>query len=173
MFVTAFSAELDQVTGVVSFVNAGHCEPIVTGADGGAQLLERTGNLPLGVMPQGTFAEKSFTLAAGEMLLLYTDGVTEAADRSGDMFRVQRLLDIARQSAGRSPDELMLAVIGGLESFCAGTVQADDISAWRSEGRRWFCRMGLQRVYARLRRAMGARFGLSIRYDGTRAFAHA
>jgi phosphoserine phosphatase RsbU/P len=79
-------------------------------------------------MPQETFAQKSFTLAAGEMLFLYTDGVTEASDRSGDMFRVQRLLDIARQSAGRSPDELMLAVIDGVESFCAGAVQADDIT---------------------------------------------
>jgi sigma-B regulation protein RsbU (phosphoserine phosphatase) len=128
MFVTAFYAELDQVTGVVSFVNAGHCEPIVTGADGSARLLERTGNLPLGVMPQETFAEKSFTLAAGEMLFLYTDGVTEAADRSGDMFRVRRLLDIARRSAGRSPDELMLAVIDGVERFSVGTVQADDIT---------------------------------------------
>jgi serine phosphatase RsbU (regulator of sigma subunit) len=128
MFVTAFYAELDQATGVVSYVNAGHCEPIVTSADGNARLLERTGNLPLGVMPQETFAERSFTLAAGEMLFLYTDGVTEAADRAGDMFRVQRLLEIARQSAGRSPDELMLAVIGGVESFCAGAVQADDIT---------------------------------------------
>jgi sigma-B regulation protein RsbU (phosphoserine phosphatase) len=128
MFVTAFYAEFDQATGVVRFVNAGHCEPIVNSADGDARLLARIGNLPLGVMPQEAFAEKSFTLAAGEMLFLYTDGVTEASDRLGDMFRVQRLLDIARQSAGRSPDELMLAVIDGVESFCAGAVQADDIT---------------------------------------------
>ena len=46
------------------------------------------------------------------MLFLYTDGVTEASNRDGDQFRVRRLLDIAQQFAGRSPQELMLAVIG-------------------------------------------------------------
>ena len=62
------------------------------------------------------------------MLFLYTDGVTEAANRDGDQFRVRRLLDIAQQFAGCSPQELMLAVIDGVESFSAGTVQADDIT---------------------------------------------
>ena len=79
-------------------------------------------------MPERAFVERSFTLAPGEMLFLYTDGVTEAVNRDGDQFRVRRLLDIARQFAGRSPQELMLAVIGGVESFSAGTVQADDIT---------------------------------------------
>ena len=79
-------------------------------------------------MPDQAFVERSFTLAPGEMLFLYTDGVTEASNRDGDQFRVQRLLDIAQQFAGRSPQELMLAVIDGVESFSAGTVQADDIT---------------------------------------------
>jgi serine phosphatase RsbU (regulator of sigma subunit) len=54
--------------------------------------------------------------------------VTEACNRDGEQFRVQRLLDITRQFAGRSPQDLMLGVIGGVESFSAGTVQADDIT---------------------------------------------
>ena len=128
MFVTALYAELDEASGVVRFVNAGHCEPIVMAAGGEAQLLRRSGNPPLGVMADKTFVERSFTLAPGEMLFLYTDGVTEASNRGGDQFRVRRLLDIARQFAGRLPQELMLAVIGEVESFSAGTVQADDIT---------------------------------------------
>jgi serine phosphatase RsbU (regulator of sigma subunit) len=128
MFVTVFYAELDERSGLVSFVNAGHCEPIVIGVDGKAQLLRRTGNPPLGVLPGRKFAERDFTLAPGEMLFLYTDGVTEAFNQAGDLFRVQRLLELARQCAGRSPQELLLAVIGGVESFSAGTMQADDIT---------------------------------------------
>jgi serine phosphatase RsbU (regulator of sigma subunit) len=127
MFVTALYAELDEASGVVSYVNAGHCEPIIMRAGGETQLLRRSGNPPLGVMEKA-FVERSFTLAPGEMLFLYTDGVTEASNRDGDQSRVGRLMDIARQFAGHPPQELMLAVIGGVESFSAGTVQADDIT---------------------------------------------
>jgi serine phosphatase RsbU (regulator of sigma subunit) len=128
MFVTVLYAELEETTGDVSFVNAGHCEPVVVDAGGQVKLLKSSGNPPLGVLPDKSFAELTFTLAAGEMLFLYTDGITEAANGDGDQFRVRRLLDIAQQFAGCSPRELMLAVIDGVESFSAGTVQADDIT---------------------------------------------
>ena len=128
MFVTVLYAELEEASGTVRFVNAGHCEPIVTDAGGQVRLLKRSGNPPLGVMPDRAFAECNLTLAPGEMLFLYTDGVTEAVNRDGDQFRAQRLLDTAQRFAGRSPQELMLAVVGDVESFSAGTVQADDIT---------------------------------------------
>ena len=128
MFVTVLYAELEEASGTVRFVNAGHCEPILTDAGGQARLLKRSGNPPLGVMPDKAFAERSLTLAPGEMLFLYTDGVTEAVNRDGDQFHARRLLDTAQRFAGRSPQELMLAVVGDVESFSAGTVQADDIT---------------------------------------------
>ena len=116
---TALYAELDEATGAVRLVNAGHCEPIVLRADGTAETVKRAGNPPLGVMAGRQFAEGSLTLAPGEMLFLYTDG---------EQFRMARLVEIARASAGRSPQELMLAVIGRVEKFSAGTLQADDIT---------------------------------------------
>jgi serine phosphatase RsbU (regulator of sigma subunit) len=128
MFVTAFYGEFDEASGIVQFVNAGHCEPIVLRADGTAGLLKRAGNPPLGVMAGRKFVESGATLAPGDMLFLYTDGVTEAANREGEMFRVPRLLDTVRGLAGRSPQELMLSVIEGVESFSAGALQADDIT---------------------------------------------
>jgi serine phosphatase RsbU (regulator of sigma subunit) len=128
MFVTALYAELDARSGAVKFVNAGHCEPIVMDADGNARLIKRTGNPPLGVMPKKEFAERDFVLAPGEMLFLYTDGVTEATNRAGELFKTERLLDITRQFGRHSPQELMLSVIDNVERFSAGTVQADDIT---------------------------------------------
>jgi sigma-B regulation protein RsbU (phosphoserine phosphatase) len=80
------------------------------------------------VIPNKQFAEKSFTLAEGEILILYTDGVTEAFNRNGDLFQLQRLLDIAQQQCDRPPQEFMLAVIGGVDAFAAGAVQNDDIT---------------------------------------------
>jgi serine phosphatase RsbU (regulator of sigma subunit) len=128
MFVTAIYAELHETSGLVTLVNAGHCEPIITRADGSVELLKRSGNPPLGIMARRSFAERSFTLGEGEMLFLYTDGITEAFDNKGNMFRVQRLLEMTQNSKARSPNELMLAVIGGVETFSAGTLQYDDIT---------------------------------------------
>jgi serine phosphatase RsbU (regulator of sigma subunit) len=128
MFVTAIYAELDERSGAMNFVNAGHCEPIITDRNGKARLIKRSGNPPLGVMPEKLFAEHSFFLGPGEMLFLYTDGVTEACNRDGDLFRVRRLMDVAQEFAAGSPQELMLAVIDQVERFSVGTVQADDIT---------------------------------------------
>jgi serine phosphatase RsbU (regulator of sigma subunit) len=128
MFVTAIYAELHEASGRVTLVNAGHCEPIITRTDGSAELLRRSGNPPLGVMEHRAFTELNFTLGEGEMLFLYTDGITEAFDPNGELFRVQRLMDITHNSSARSPNELMLAVIGGVESFSAGALQSDDIT---------------------------------------------
>jgi serine phosphatase RsbU (regulator of sigma subunit) len=128
MFVTALYADLDEATGEVRLVNAGHCEPIVVRADGTTEIVKRSGNPPLGVMDGRQFKESNVTLAPGEMLFLYTDGVTEAVNLEGEQFRMARLVEIAQAEAGRSPQELMLAVIGRVETFSAGTLQADDIT---------------------------------------------
>jgi serine phosphatase RsbU (regulator of sigma subunit) len=128
MFVTVFYAELTQTSGAVRFVNAGHCEPVLMRQDGQAELLKHAGNPPLGVVPGRTFVEHEVTLAPGELLFLYTDGVTEASNRDGELYRVQRLLEIAKRWSAGSPEQLMLAVIGSVESFSAGTVQTDDIT---------------------------------------------
>ena len=128
MFVTALYAELDEHSGAVNFVNAGHCEPIVTSPNGTTRLLRRSGNPPLGVIADRAFAEHSFTLAPGEMLFLYTDGVTEAANRAGEFFRIKRLVDIAERFAAQSPHDLLQAVADNVERFSVGTVQADDIT---------------------------------------------
>jgi serine phosphatase RsbU (regulator of sigma subunit) len=128
MFVTALYAELDESSGAVNFVNAGHCEPIVTAPNGTARLIRRSGNPPLGVLQDRVFAEHNFTLLPGEMLFLYTDGVTEASNRAGEFFRIQRLMDIAQRFADRSPHDLMLAVTDSVTRFSVGTMQADDIT---------------------------------------------
>jgi serine phosphatase RsbU (regulator of sigma subunit) len=62
------------------------------------------------------------------MLFLYTDGVTGAPNRAGDLFNAERRLEITRQFGSRSPQELMLSVIDNVERFSAGTVQADDVT---------------------------------------------
>lgn len=127
MFVTLFYAELDEATGEVAYVNAGHCEPVIAGA-GGVRLLARTGDPVLGIMPERRFSARRFTLAPDETLFLYTDGVTEAFDPAGRLYEVKRLIAVAEAEADRSPRELMLAVIRSVDAFAQGAVQSDDIT---------------------------------------------
>ncbi|HZR61185.1 MAG TPA: SpoIIE family protein phosphatase, partial [Xanthobacteraceae bacterium] len=58
----------------------------------------------------------------------YTDGITEASNRAGEFFRIQRLMDIAQRFADRPPHDLMLAVTDSVDRFSVGTLQADDIT---------------------------------------------
>src|SRR5262249_34531627 len=120
-------AELDEETGEVAYINAGHCEPVIAGASG-ARLLARSGNPVLGIVPDRRFVVGRFTLAPGETLFLYTDGVTEAFDPAGSLYDVKRLLGVAEAEARKSPRELMLAVIGSVDAFANGAVQSDDIT---------------------------------------------
>jgi serine phosphatase RsbU (regulator of sigma subunit) len=127
MFVTLFYAEFDEATGDVVYVNAGHCEPVIAGP-GGARLLRRTGDPALGVVPKRRFTAKRLILAPGETLFLYTDGVTEAFDPAGNLYDVKRLLAVAETEAGKSPRELMQAVIDSVDAFAGGALQSDDIT---------------------------------------------
>lgn len=128
MFVTLFYGELDETTSEVVYVNAGHCEPVIASAAAGARLLRRTGDPALGLIPGKRFDQHRFTLARGETFFLYTDGVTEAFSPDGQLYAVERLLDVAQAEAGSAPRALMLAVIRSVDAFANGAVQSDDIT---------------------------------------------
>src|SRR5262249_26274013 len=92
MFVTALCLLLHPATGVVTCGNAGHTTPVLMRTDGAvAPVLGSTGML-VGVLPDVQVNRETLTLAAGESLVLYTDGVTEAFDADGRMFKEDDLL---------------------------------------------------------------------------------
>ena len=83
LFVTAFYGILDLDTGELSYANAGHNPPLLAREDGTVSHLPGTGGIAMGVMPGVAYAEGRATLSAGDTLLLYTDGISEAMDREG------------------------------------------------------------------------------------------
>ena len=96
IFVTFFMGMFDLKTGLLRCCNAGHNKPIVIGnglseKDKG-QFLDAKPNLPLGVFEDATYEAKEFTLEAGAMLFLYTDGLTEAMTRQHEQFGYERLM---------------------------------------------------------------------------------
>jgi len=135
MFVTCLAMVLDPPTGAVEFANAGHNLPYVRAADGTVRELRATG-MPLGLMPGMTYEQNRAVIAPGEQLLLYSDGLTEQHDKSGEMFgfgRTEQL--VARSKPGEELTDLCLSE---LARFTGPDVeQEDDITlVWlqRTEG---------------------------------------
>jgi sigma-B regulation protein RsbU (phosphoserine phosphatase) len=126
MFVTAFYAALDVEAHGLAYANAGHNPPIVRRRNREMELLTRTGPL-LGVFDEARIVEATVALGPGEMLVAYTDGVTEACSPQGEMYGLARLMS----AVAASPDgaEAMLERIrADLAAFTAGEPQTDDIT---------------------------------------------
>ena len=137
MFVTAWIGELDLATGRVTCVNAGHNPPVLLrAADGSASFVETRPGLVLGAMPGVKYRPESFALAPGDVLYLYTDGVTEQADPRGGLYGEKRLLAfLAGGGFAGNPGKCPSAVLADVEAHAAGAEQSDDrtqlVVRWR------------------------------------------
>lgn len=130
MFVTVFFGLLELATGKLDYVNAGHNPPALRRADGTVSLLPSGQNTALAVIDGLDYVPGQLTLANGDLLLLYTDGVTEAANAGDQLFGEARMLDIvqAHQPGQPSQTSLTQAVLQQIRVFEAGAAQADDIT---------------------------------------------
>lgn len=129
MFVTLFYGVLNLRTGVLEYSSGGHNPPYVLGHNGVMEPLAKTGGMALGVMPEVPYRAKATQCHPGDSLFLYTDGVTEAMDRTPAQFSDQRLRAYLSRMHGVSPAELIRGVIDEVHRFTAGAVQSDDITA--------------------------------------------
>lgn len=128
MFVTLVYGILDTRTGVVAYANGGHCTPYVLRQSGEVAPLERTGGLGLCLKGDFTYAAREVVMAPGDLLFLYTDGVTEAIDDDRAQFSDTRVVECLRQESGRAPAEVIRSVMRSVDAFSGGAVQADDIT---------------------------------------------
>lgn len=126
-FVTMVMLVLDPRTHLVTIVNAGHMPPIWRRADGAVTEPSRnTSGMALGIRPGVQYQEDVITLEPGESLTMYTDGVTDARNSSGQDFRPERILRHVR-AVGSSARELGQAIIDDLQAFIGDHPQTDDI----------------------------------------------
>ncbi|MHB8460838.1 MAG: ATP-binding SpoIIE family protein phosphatase [Candidatus Limnocylindrales bacterium] len=125
MFVTCLYMILEPETGRVVFANAGHNLPYVRTADGVIEL--RATGMPLGLLPGMDYPEHEAVLAPGESVLLYSDGLVEAHDRTGEMFGFPRLRELMATELPGS--ELLDHLLDELHGFVGrGWDQEDDIT---------------------------------------------
>lgn len=128
LFVTAFYGVLDLATGTFTYANAGHNPPILVRADGTVSNLPAMGGVAMGVMMGLSYAENSVTLSAGDTLLLYTDGISEAMDGDGREFTEGRLIRSLGESYRESVEIVMSSLIDSVHQFVGGAPQSDDIT---------------------------------------------
>jgi sigma-B regulation protein RsbU (phosphoserine phosphatase) len=128
-FVTFFLAAYAAASREFRYCNAGHNPPLLIrrGAPGGGHV-ERLGptGAAIGLVETGAFGERSLSLAAGDLLVLYTDGVVEASDAEGHQFGTEGLLEAVASTAGPTPKDVIRSVTQGLERFAGGRPLPDD-----------------------------------------------
>jgi sigma-B regulation protein RsbU (phosphoserine phosphatase) len=127
MFVTVFLAQYDPRTGALRYANAGHPHPYVVDSSGGVRTFGRSTGTVEGVLPDQEFEDREESLAPGEQLLAYTDGVTEARSTSGTFFGAGRLEGLLRAEGGRGPRGLCEATLDAVDAF-QGNGRADDVT---------------------------------------------
>ena len=126
-FTTAFLAELDLASRTLRYVNAGHNPPVLQRRDGGAERLEH-GGLPFGVDAGARYQSGTVTLAPGDLLFIFTDGLVDAVDAAGNHYGDPRVLDDLRTLPALSAAATIRALVANVERFAGGTRQSDDIT---------------------------------------------
>lgn len=127
MFVTVFYAILDEESQAITYANAGQNPPLLRRAQGGIEQLTRTG-AAIGIMEDLDLKDVSFTLSSNDLLVIYTDGVTEAFDSQGEQYGITRLIE-AVTNAPPANAKLQLAHLSSrLAAFTSGAPPFDDIT---------------------------------------------
>ena len=137
MFATVFCGILDVNTGKIEFANGGHNPPVLWTKDSEVKFLDVNKGFVVGVFGDTSFKNESLMLARGDILLLYTDGVTEAMNPQGAFFSKERLKDVLMDLEERDVKQVVYAVRRRIERFVEGASQSDDITmlALRYNGR--------------------------------------
>jgi serine phosphatase RsbU (regulator of sigma subunit) len=127
MFVTLFYGILDPARGTLTYCNAGHNPPYHLSGAEEPRPLRNTG-IPLGITYDATWAVATVTLAPGDRLVLYTDGLSEAHDQHAELFGVERMLEAARGCVEPSAQAMQSVLLAAVDAFVGGAPQFDDLT---------------------------------------------
>jgi sigma-B regulation protein RsbU (phosphoserine phosphatase) len=132
MFATFFYGILDRTRSVFTSTNAGHNPPVLLRRNGGVEFLE-AGGLLLGFMPHQEYSQRRTVLGPGDILVLFTDGITEAVDTSletvaGNMFGEERLIEVIRAHRKHTAREIQAEILAAISVHTGNSPQSDDIT---------------------------------------------
>lgn len=128
MFVTAWIGVLSLSTGVLTYVNAGHNAPLIGNLKEGYSYLTEDSGLVLAGMEGVTYVRREQQLASGDILFLYTDGVTEMNDAAGNLYGEERLKTLLDGSGEAEPEKLAERVMKDIRNYQGSAEQFDDVT---------------------------------------------
>jgi sigma-B regulation protein RsbU (phosphoserine phosphatase) len=128
MFVTVFYGILDTDTGELEYCIGGHNPPYVLSKSGESSLLDQPRSMIVGILESATFETGRTRLSPGQSVVLFTDGVTEAAGSNDEEFSQARLSAVLERTAGDSVEQIVQGVADEVRLFSAGLPQSDDIT---------------------------------------------
>jgi len=127
LFVTVFLAVLDPVTGGLRYANAGHNPPILISAAQGIKVLNNTG-MPLGIDEENNWGQDDIVIHPGEMLLMYTDGVTDAQNSDEEFIDKKIIITTAQQSIGKTVTDIQQEILDKVHKFVGDAPRFDDLT---------------------------------------------
>jgi len=126
-FITFFFGELDNESGELSYVNAGHNPPVVLDSKGNISRLESSG-LCLGMFPSTTYELNKLDLNPGDVAVLFTDGITESRNKKEEEFEEKKLIEIIKKHSKVSAQKLLETIQDEVDKFTSGVDQMDDMT---------------------------------------------
>jgi serine phosphatase RsbU (regulator of sigma subunit) len=126
-FLTLFYAELDPETGTLAYSNGGHNPPMMVRQNGDVERLE-TGGLPIGMMQGVAYEQAIVTFEPGDVLVIYSDGITESVNERDEEFEEDRLIEVVKNNAGRSASGIRDRIDEALSRFVGTTAPVDDMT---------------------------------------------
>src|SRR4029077_1614218 len=127
-YVTLLVAEIDTKKRIVQYVNCGHNPALLLRAKTGTLTRMESSCPPIGLSPQEICELGSDQLTAGDMLVFYTDGVTEAENGLGEEFGMERLSAVVRDGSSLSAEELTIHIFNSAANFCGDMGFHDDVT---------------------------------------------
>jgi sigma-B regulation protein RsbU (phosphoserine phosphatase) len=131
-YATFFFGVYDDRERILTYTNAGHLQPLLV-RNGEVQLLEVTGTV-VGAFPAIGYGEKSVRIEAGDMLIAYTDGITEPENAYGEEFGSERLAEVAVRHHGASPREIAERIMEAVVQWSASAEMPDDMTVVIAKG---------------------------------------
>ncbi len=128
MFVTLLYAVYNPSTGELTYANGGHNAPLIAHADGSSSTLPGTRGIALGVMPDMEYEERTISIAPGDTIVFYTDGVTEAINEANEEYGMERLQEVFTSSPPQDAKTATAAVLDSVNDFAGTVSQFDDIT---------------------------------------------
>ncbi|HTB19890.1 MAG TPA: SpoIIE family protein phosphatase [Bryobacteraceae bacterium] len=125
-YATFFFAIYDQTTGLMTYTNAGHLQPVLF-RDGAAKLLDVNGTV-VGAFPFSKYEESKIELRSGDLLVCYTDGITEPENEYGEMFGEERLIELVAKNADRDEGQIIETVMESVRQWTGVPELSDDMT---------------------------------------------